>query len=71
MLPARAHRIELLKNKKTAASKIGLRPKMSDKLAHIGPPAAVANRYADPIQTYPLEDFKSEAIVGIAVATIL
>jgi len=45
-----AQTIELAKNIATAVRRMGFRPQMSDSLAHIGPAAAFANRYAAPIQ---------------------
>jgi len=71
MLIATAQTIELQKNIETAVSNTIFQPNISERLDQIGPPAAIANRYADPIHTYPWEDFRSEAIVGTAVATIL
>lgn len=49
MLRAAAQMIELRKKMDIAARRIGLRPNMSEKLHHIGPPAAVASRYAEPV----------------------
>jgi len=71
ILTAKAHSMELQKNSATAARRIGLRPQISESLAHIGPAAALARRYAPPIHTYPEADFSSEAIVGIAVAMMV
>lgn len=45
-----AQMIELTKNHATAANSIGFRPQMSDNFATIGDAAALANRYAPPIQ---------------------
>jgi hypothetical protein len=45
-----AHTAELTKKTISAARIIGLRPNMSENLLHIGPDAAVARRYAPPIQ---------------------
>jgi len=66
-----AQTIELAKNIATAVRRMGFRPQMSDSLAHIGPAAAFARRYAAPIQVYPLAECKSADMVGIAVATIV
>ena len=63
--------VELQKNNATAASKIGLRPQISDSLAHIGPAAEFARRYAPPIHTYPDADPSSDTIVGTAVAMMV
>ncbi len=68
---ARAQMMELLKNMETAVSSIGFRPQISESLAHIGPAAAFARRYAPPIQPYPEADLNSFVIVGTAVATIV
>jgi hypothetical protein len=45
-----AHIAELAKNTASAATKMGLRPQISESLAHMGPDAALANRNAPPIQ---------------------
>lgn len=50
MLTDRAHMMELPQNSATAARRMGLRPQISDSLAHIGAAAALASRYAPPIQ---------------------
>jgi hypothetical protein len=71
ILIAKAQSIELQKNNATEVSMIGLRPKISESLAHIGPAAAFAKRYAPPIHTYPEADFSSETIVGTAVAMMV
>lgn len=55
-------------NRTTEARIAGLRPQISESLAHIGPEAAVARRYAPPIQKYPLLECREAAMVGIAVA---
>lgn len=44
MFFARAQMTELAAKKVTAARRIGLRPQMSDNLAHRGAPAALARR---------------------------
>lgn len=58
-------------NKPTAASSKGLRPQISLHFAQVGPVAAVASRYAPPIQAYPEAERKSEVIVGIAIETMV
>lgn len=63
--------MELAPNIATATSNMGLRPHMSEILAQTGAPAALANRYAPPIQRYPEAECRSDEIVGIAVATIV
>jgi hypothetical protein len=45
-----AQTAELAKKIASAANMIGFRPQMSDNLAQIGPDAALASRYAPPIQ---------------------
>lgn len=59
--------------KKTAdvTSRIGLRPQMSENLPHDGTEAALASRYADPIQVYPAFEWKYSLIVGNAVVIIV
>jgi hypothetical protein len=44
---------------------------MSDVLAQMGPEAALARRYAPPIQVYPAADFRSREMVGAAVETMV
>jgi hypothetical protein len=48
MLEAVAQMIELAKNHATATNKTGLRPQMSESLAQMGAPEALARRYAEP-----------------------
>ena len=45
-----AQTAELAKKMASAANMMGLRPQMSDNLAQMGPEAALASRYAPPIQ---------------------
>lgn len=56
-----------MKNIAAAINKIGLRPQMSENLPQIGVLAALARRYADPIQVYPALEWKCSEIVGRAV----
>lgn len=62
-----------LPTKKTpfAIKRIGLRPKMSENLPHMGVEAAEPSRYADPIHVYPAADPKYSEIVGKAVVMIV
>lgn len=71
ILPAKAQNIELAKNKATAASSIFLRPHISESLAHIGPAAALARRYAPPIHEEPRAEWREADIVGMAVVTMV
>lgn len=64
-----AHTAELIKNIASATSMIILRPQISENLAHIGPEAAVASKYAPPIHVYPAALLRSRDMVGAAVAT--
>ena len=50
---------------------MGLRPQMSEVFAQMGPEAALARRYAPPIQVYPAADFRSREMVGAAVDTMV
>jgi hypothetical protein len=54
-----------------AMRRIGLRPQMSEILPHIGVEAALASRYAEPIQVYPAEEWKCSDMVGRAVVMIV
>ena len=71
MVFAVAQAIELAKNHATTRSRIGFRPQISESLAHIGAPDALASRYAPPIQTNPDEPCSWFDIVGMVVATIV
>lgn len=53
--------------RKTEPKRAGLRPQISLVLVQMGPAAALASKYAPPIHVYPDADFKSDAMVGIAV----
>ena len=44
---------------------------MSETFAHIGTTAVVAMTYEAPIHEYPDAEWRSEQIVGIAVATMV
>ena len=46
-------------------------PQISLNFVQIGPAAAFAIRYAPPIHVYPEADFKSDVIVGTAVAMMV
>jgi hypothetical protein len=50
---------------------MGLRPQISLSLAQIGPLAALASRYAPPIQTKPVLEFSAAEMVGMAVAMMV
>ena len=71
MLLETAHTMELAKYKPTAMSRIGFRPHMSENFAQMGTTAVVAMTYEAPIQEYPDAEWRSEQIVGIAVATMV
>jgi len=71
MLLETAHMMELAKYRATAISRIGFRPHMSESFAHIGTTAVVAMTYEAPIHEYPDAEWRSEHIVGIAVATMV
>ena len=71
MLFDNAHMMELPPKIATATSNMSFRPHMSEILAQTGAPAALAKRYAPPIQRYPEAECRSDEMVGIAVATIV
>ena len=71
ILCERAQTIELRKYNATAVKRIGFRPQMSESLTQIGAAVAFARRYAPPIHEYPEAEWRSDEIVGIAVAMIV
>jgi hypothetical protein len=55
----------------TVARTMILRPKISENLAQTGVEAALARRYADPIQVYAVAECNSPMMVGVAVVAIV
>jgi hypothetical protein len=51
MLCASAHIIDVAKKKAVEINRIGFLPHISENFTHTGAAAALANRYAPPIQT--------------------
>lgn len=66
-----AHIAEPTKNVATPARRIILRPQISDSFAQTGVAAALARRYADPIQVYAVAEWSSLIMVGVAVVAIV
>jgi hypothetical protein len=59
------------KNIAAAINNTGLRPQISENFPHEGVLAALASRYADPIQVYPAFEWKYSLMVGRAVVMIV
>ena len=66
-----AQTAEPTKKTPTAARRMIFRPKISESLAHTGVDAALARRYADPIQVYAVAECNSLMMVGVAVVAIV
>lgn len=65
-----SHTAEPMKKVAMAPSSTGFLPQISDSFADTGAAAALASKYADPIQIYPAAECRSLAIVGIPVVAI-
>lgn len=59
-----------MKNTPAAINKIGFRPHISENFPQEGVLAALASKYAEPIQVYPAFEWKCSEMVGRAVVII-
>ena len=71
MVLADAQIADPTKKMATAARRMIFRPKISENLANTGVDAALARRYADPIQVYAVAECNSLIMVGVAVVAIV